>query len=88
MNSNVSAKQTTTTEKTMTASARFAPVDSNCAYPLELFRQITGLDSWALRMARRNGLRVVTVGRRKFVKGSDFIAYLDNLSSSENVSNG
>ena len=49
-------------------SASLAPVLLGATYPLPLFKSITGLDNWALRQARRNGLRVVKVGRRHFVR--------------------
>lgn len=48
-------------------------------YPLPLFQRLTGLSSWALRQAKRNGLPVKTVGRRKYVRGADWNAYLSAL---------
>ncbi len=58
-----------------------APIERGCIYPLSVFSARTGLGGWALRKARRDGLRVVKVGRCKFVRGDDFAAYLETLES-------
>jgi hypothetical protein len=58
-----------------------APLSSSEIYPLEVFKRRSGLDAWALRQARRNGLRVLTIGRRKFVRGSDFADYLEKVAT-------
>ena len=54
-------------------------ISVDAIYPLEVFKALTGLAGWALRQARRAHppLRIVKVGRRSFVRGSDFAAYLD-----------
>ena len=57
-----------------------APLSSTEIYPLEIFKRRSGLDAWALRQARRNGLRVLTIGRRRFVRGCDFAEYLDQIA--------
>jgi hypothetical protein len=57
-------------------SATLAPVLLAAVYPLAVFKAITGLDNWALRKARRSGLQVRKVGRRHFVRGSDFDSFL------------
>lgn len=61
---------------------KLGPVSIHEIYPLEVFKQLTGLAGAALRTARRApcGLRVLKVGRRRFIRGSDFAAYLDSLS--------
>ena len=53
-----------------------APIEPNKAYPLETFRDATGLGRAAFASARQNGLIARKVGNRKFVLGSDFIDYL------------
>ncbi len=53
-------------------------IRADCAYPLEDFKPRTGMGVAALRTARRNGLIVRRVGRRAFVLGRDFIAYLES----------
>ncbi len=45
-------------------------------YTLEEFGSRLGLGTAALRSARRRGLRIGRVGRRSYVLGSDFIAYI------------
>lgn len=60
--------------------AALAPLSVHEVYPLEVFKQRSGLDAWALRQARRNGLRVVTIGRRRFVTGADFVAYIEQIA--------
>jgi len=32
---------------------------------------------WAIRQARRKGLRMYKIGKRKYVKGADVLAFLD-----------
>lgn len=60
-------------------SSQLAPVAADCAYTLEQFKEITGLADAAMREARHSGLPVITIGRRGFVRGADFIAYLGKL---------
>lgn len=50
-------------------------------YDLAEFKQRTRIGDWGLRMARRKGLRMVAVGRRKFVRGADWFAFLDRQIS-------
>ena len=50
-------------------------------YPLPIFRRLTGLSDWAMRQAKRRGLKIKTVGRRKYVRGSDWETYLSGLES-------
>lgn len=58
------------------------PIAANACYPLPVFRALTGLSKSAVRQARRNGLLVRKVGRREYVRGSDWDAY---LASAETV---
>jgi hypothetical protein len=46
-------------------------------YPLPVFQRLAGLSAWALRQARRRGLRYRVVGRRKYVIGRDWFAHLE-----------
>ena len=64
-------------------SAALAPVLLGATYPLPLFKAITGLDNWALRQARRNGLRVVKVGRRHFVRARTLTPFWRPLESKQ-----
>jgi hypothetical protein len=53
-----------------------APIARDEVYPLPIFRQRTGLSAWAMRSARRAGLRVVPVGKRFFVTGQDWFEFV------------
>lgn len=50
-------------------------------YPLDVFRKRTGLESAALAAARERGLPVIWVGRRRFVRGSDWHRWLGEQAS-------
>lgn len=45
---------------------------SDATYPLPEFQRLSGLGEAALRQARRQGLVVTAIGRRRFVRGADF----------------
>jgi hypothetical protein len=67
--------------KTLTgADAALTSISIHEVYPLEIFKQKAGLAGWALQRARRNGLPVSQVGRRRYVRGCDFADYLGRLS--------
>ncbi len=51
-------------------------IEPHVLYPLPVFKTHTGLGDAALRAARRNGMRVLRVGGRGFILGSDFIEYV------------
>lgn len=51
-------------------------IESSSSYPLREFQRLTGLGDAALRQARRKGLQVIQVGRRKFVRGAAWESYL------------
>jgi hypothetical protein len=59
--------------------SNLGPVYSAAVYPLDVFRSLTGLDAWALRTARRNGLKIRRCGRRGYVIGDEWISYLRSL---------
>ena len=52
---------------------------ADAVYTLEEFGKRMRLGTAAVRTARRQGLIVRHVGRRSYVIGRDFIAYLENL---------
>lgn len=54
---------------------RLQPIHPESHYPLQVFGEYTGLSTAALRTARRGGLRVLRIGNRGYVLGSDFIDY-------------
>ena len=49
-------------------------------YRLDDFKALSGLGSHAMRSAHRAGLKVTHVGRRAFVRGADFMQYVQALS--------
>ena len=55
------------------------PIEAGASYPLPIFQKLAGLSAWGLRRAKAAGLRVRTVGRRKFVLGDDWLAFLATL---------
>ena len=56
-------------------------IRGDAVYPLEVFRQRTGLGVWALRAMRRSGLQVIRCSGRSFIRGADFFAFLDNQAN-------
>ncbi len=51
-------------------------ITADCVFTLKEFSRRSGLGEWALRQARRSGLRVLYVHGRGFVRGSDWLDYL------------
>jgi len=49
---------------------------ADATYPLSEFKRLSGLGEAALRQARRRGLVVTAIGRRRFVRGADFHAFI------------
>src|SRR5215218_5479248 len=47
------------------------------AYAMKEFMRRTNFGVWAMRGMRRRGLKVIQVAGRSFVRGSDFLAFLD-----------
>lgn len=59
---------------------RLGTIQANAAYPLPVFSRLTGMKATALRSARRAGLRVCDAGGRRWIIGSDWLAYLDRIN--------
>jgi hypothetical protein len=47
-------------------------------YTIDELRRRLGLSSWAMRRARRSGLKVYKIARVKYVLGRDYIAYVES----------
>ena len=63
--------------KSRPSSADLGPIrGDDTAYPLPVFASLTGLQTTGIRRARRRGLVVRRVGRRAYVVGADWIAFL------------
>lgn len=52
-------------------------VSSDCLYTLDEIRDRLGLGQAAMRQARRAGLPVRKIGRRRYVLGRDLLAYVE-----------
>lgn len=57
---------------------KLAPIDPNTLYPLKIFHEISGLGQFALTRAQKDGLPVHSQGGRKYVLGSEFIAFIQS----------
>ena len=53
------------------------PIQKNTIYPLGDFMGRVGMGEFAIRNARRAGLKVVRIGKKVFIRGEDFISFLD-----------
>jgi hypothetical protein len=49
-------------------------------YPLPEFQRLTGLGEAAMREARRKGLVITAIGRRRYVRGADFYEHVGRLA--------
>lgn len=58
------------------AEAETRVIERGISYPLDLFKEITGLGPQGLRDAQAQGLRVVYVGKNAFVAGDDWLDFL------------
>lgn len=52
-------------------------IGANDLYTLHEVRRRLGLSAWSIWRARRNGLKVHRIARRRYVLGRDFIAYVE-----------
>ena len=68
----------TVTEK-LKALEALGPIVRDACYPLPVFKALTGLDAWALRQAVRAGLKIIPVGRRRYIMGADWLAYVEKV---------
>lgn len=58
-------------------------IQSGGVYPISQFKELSGLKSYAFRNAVKKGLKTINIGRRKYVRGSDFLAFLDKQASEQ-----
>lgn len=52
-------------------------IQAEAIYPLPEFQRLTGLGEAAMRKARRMGLVVTSIGRRRYVRGRDFCKFVE-----------
>lgn len=69
----------------MTTTIKLTPgvIDRNHAYSVREFRRRTGLGDYAYAQARKAGLRVIKVGKKPYVLGSDWLDFLSRCASGE-----
>ena len=68
-----------TRSRNMTAaklSGSIGPIHPGVVYPVETFKQVSGLGRFAFKSARREGLKVRKVGGRRFVLGDEFAEFV------------
>jgi len=53
------------------------------SYTLREFQRRTHLGNWALRTARRRGLKVCRVGGRAYISGRDWMDYLSEHAANQ-----
>ena len=63
------------------ATAVCEPIRVDEAYTLSEFMRRTGLKEGAMKEARKRGLRVTYTSTRAFVKGADWLRYLDSQAT-------
>jgi len=52
-------------------------IDPTVLYTLTELKKRTRLGDWAIRQARKAGLRIRTIGNARFVFGSDFLKFVE-----------
>lgn len=52
-------------------------IQAEAIYPLSEFQRLSGLGEAAMRKARRMGLMVTSIGRRRYVRGKDFYEFIE-----------
>ncbi|WP_298868588.1 hypothetical protein [uncultured Gimesia sp.] len=58
-------------------------IQSGAVYTLDKFKSLSGLGTHAMRQAVKKGLQTVQIGSRKYVRGSDFLAFIDRQLTAE-----
>lgn len=56
-------------------------IEPQTLYALEEFKKVSGMKSWALRKARKSGLKMLKIGNRKYVKGQAFIDFIESQNA-------
>ena len=58
---------------------KIQPIEDQKTYPMQTFMNAVGWGRQALKHARQQGLRVVKVSGRCFVRGKDFSEFLGRI---------
>ena len=57
------------------------PIQKDTVYPKASFMGRIGWGEFAMRSARRSGLKVIRAGKSVFIRGEDFIDWLESQNS-------
>ena len=60
----------------------------NEAYTVPEFRRRAGLGDYAFRAVRRDGLRVIEIRKKRYVRGCDWLAFLEEAAGKANGNEG
>ncbi len=60
--------------------AALGPIHRDSVYPLQVFGQYMGQGHKGIATAKRQGLRVIKLGRMGYVLGSDALAFFEKLA--------
>ena len=55
-------------------------VATDMLYPVETAKSLLGMSSWSWRTQRRRGLRVLYIGNRSYVSGSEICRHFEEQS--------
>jgi len=58
-------------------------IDPACVYHVDEFLRRVRWSKHAWRTAKRRGLNVIHTAGRAYVRGSDFVSYLDGIDASD-----
>ncbi len=58
-------------------------ISATAVYTLEEFKRRVGLAEWAFRECKRAGLKCIKIGRRKYIRGSDWLEFLDRQAEQQ-----
>lgn len=56
-------------------------IRGDAVYRLDAFGELTGLGPWAIRQAKKDGLRVFYIGRRGFIRGADAMEFFERRAA-------
>ncbi|MBI1900915.1 MAG: hypothetical protein HYS13_07360 [Planctomycetia bacterium] len=69
----------------MTSATAITPgvISASEVYTLAEFKRRAALGDYALRQARRQGLRIIAVGKKQFVTGRDFLDFIARAAAQQ-----
>ncbi len=69
--------------KAVKEAAALGEIAADRVYPLQVFCRLQGLSDRAMRGARRRGLKLRVVGRRRYVVGAEWLRFLQSSADAE-----